>query len=125
MSEEPVEPPVTLDESSILSSVKKVLGLPDDYEAFDADVKMHINSVFSTLQQLGVGPEEGFRIEDKNSKWEDFSTDLAIDSVRSYVSIKVRLIFDPPSTSYTIEAMTKVANEFEWRLQVASEKPRD
>ena len=108
---------------SILHSVKAPLGLAKEYDAFDPEIVMHINSVFSTLSQLGVGPAEGFSIEDDTSNWEDFlSDDSKLRSVRSYMYLKVRLLFDPPSTSFAIESMKKQAEEYEWRLNVAVEE---
>lgn len=108
---------------SILTSIKKLLGISEDYEHFDADIIMHINSVLMILTQLGVGPEEGFSIRDKTKTWADFlGEDMAlIEGVRSYVYMKVRLMFDPPTSSAAIESMTRLANEFEWRLNVAGD----
>lgn len=108
---------------SILESTKKVLGIESDYTAFDVDILMHINSVFSTLNQLGVGPVDSFTIEDKIPTWADFlETEKNINSVKTYVYLKVRLIFDPPSTSFAIESMQKQIQEFEWRLNVQREE---
>lgn len=105
---------------SILTSVKKMLGIPEDYEQFDMDIIMHINSVLTILNQLGVGPEEGFVITDKSTVWTDFIGDSTlIELVKSYVYLKVRLIFDPPQSSSIIEAMNRQISEFEWRINVA------
>lgn len=107
---------------SILDSIKKLLGYQPDYTAFDTDITLHINSVFSTLHQIGVGPEEGFEIENSSSKWEEFlGGNLKINTVKSYVYFRVRLMFDPPTTSYAQESMQKQINEMEWRLQVATD----
>lgn len=107
---------------SILESTKKALGLDKDYTAFDVDIIMHINSVFATLTQLGVGPAEGFMIEDASPEWEAYlGDDPRLNSARSYVYLKVRLLFDPPATSFAIAAMEKQAEEFEWRLNVTRE----
>lgn len=104
-------------EESILKSTKKILGLADDYTVFDLDVITHINSVFSTLTQLGVGPPEGYMIEDDKDKWEDFITDdPTYNSIKSYMYLRVRMLFDPPTTSYTISAMERQITELEWRL---------
>lgn len=109
-------------EPSILISVKKVLGLADDYTAFDQDVLMAINSTFNTLTQLGVGPEEGFAIDDSTAEWSDFiGLDNNLNSVRTYVCLKVRMLFDPPTTSYLITAMEKQITELEFRLNVYRE----
>jgi hypothetical protein len=105
---------------SILTSVKKMLGIPEDYEHFDADLIMHINSVFMILTQLGVGPAEGFTIMDEDATWNDFIQDnKKIQSVKSYMYLKVRLLFDPPLSSAVIDSMTRLINELEWRLNVA------
>jgi len=111
-------------EPSILNSTKKVLGIAEDYTVFDVDVIMHINSALSTLTQLGVGPAEGFTVEDAGDEWEDFvdPDDHQYNAVKSYVYLKVRMIFDPPSTSYLIAAQQKQIEELEWRLNVHREE---
>ena len=107
---------------SILTSIKKLLGIAEEYEHFDADIIMHINSVFSTLTQLGVGPSEGFRIRDEDSTWDEFLADRKdIESVKSYMHLRVKLLFDPPLNSAVIESMNRMIEEFEWRLNVAVE----
>lgn len=112
------------DQDSILTSVKKVLGLDENYTAFDIDIIMHINSTFAGLHQMGVGPEDGFIIEDKEPKWADFIGETKnISSVKSYMAAKVKLLFDPPATSFAIAATEKVIAEYEWRLTAAVEKP--
>jgi hypothetical protein len=109
-------------EQSILKSTKKILGIADDYDVFDLDIITHINTAFSTLTQLGVGPIEGFMIEGENEVWTDFiMDDIEYNSVRSYVFLKVRQLFDPPSTSYLIEATQNQIRELEWRLNVRRE----
>lgn len=109
-------------EQSILISTKKVLGIAADYTAFDLDILTHINTAFSTLTQLGIGPSVGFIVEDEVTVWTDFiGADLRLHSVKSYVFLKVRMLFDPPQTSYLIEAMTHQIEEIEWRLNVDRE----
>lgn len=104
---------------SILTSIKKLLGMTEDYDAFDTDIIIHINSVFMILNQLGVGPIEGFRIEDESDVWTDFTSDaLEIESVKTYIYLKVKLIFDPPSNSTVLEAYKEQIRELEWRLNV-------
>lgn len=113
---------------SILTSIKKLLGLTEDYEYFDEDIKIHINSVFSILTQLGVGPSDGFIITGKTETWNDFIPDsdrVKLDMVQSYVYLKVRLMFDPPTSSFLIEAMNRQISEFEWRLNVAVDPKED
>jgi len=105
---------------SILNSIKKLLGIAEDYDHFDSDIIMHINSVFTTLTQLGVGPEDGFSINDEAEKWEDFlPEDRMIHSAKSYMFMKVKLMFDPPLSSAVIECTKEQIKEMEWRLQVA------
>lgn len=107
---------------SILDTTKKILGIEPDYTAFDSDILMHINSVFATLNQLGIGPDVGFAIEDRLPTWGDFlGTDLRLNSVKTYVYLRVRLLFDPPSTSYLITSMKEQVQEIEWRLNVHRE----
>lgn len=107
---------------SILTSTKKILGIAEDYEAFDVDVLTHINSVFSTLNQLGIGPEEGFVIEDAAATWSDFlGDDLRLNNVKTYVYLRVRLLFDPPTTSFLIASLNEQAKELEWRMNVQRE----
>lgn len=107
-------------EQSILNSVKKTLGLADSYDAFDEDVIMHINSAFFTLNQLGLGPTEGFMIEDDAATWVEFTgtgiTPTTLNAVKSYIYLFVRLIFDPPSTPHHIQAAEDQKSELTHRL---------
>lgn len=106
----------------VLESVKKNLGLDAEYDVFDHDIITHINSTFFTLNQLGIGPVEGFMIEDNNVTWSSFlGADVNLNAVKTYVYIKVRLLFDPPTTSFAIAALEKQATELEWRLNVYAE----
>lgn len=107
---------------SILTSIKKLLGIAEEYTHFDADLIMHINSVLSILTQIGVGPAEGFSIKDESSVWEDFVPDNAkLEFVKSYVYMKVKLLFDPPISSAAIESINRLTSELEWRIQVAAD----
>lgn len=107
---------------SILTSIKKLLGIHADDTSFDPDIIMHINSVFMILRQLGVGPEEGFAIEGEDALWTDFMPASAmLEGVKSYMYMKVRLLFDPPTTSSMFDSMKRLTDEFEWRLNVAAE----
>lgn len=109
-------------EASILTSVKKALGLDESYEAFDPEIIMHINSVFSNLNQIGVGPETGFQIEDKDATWDDLlAGELRLNNVKTWVYSKVRLIFDPPATSFAISAQQELIKELEFRIYMFSE----
>lgn len=105
---------------SILTSIKKMLGIEEEYTQFDEDIIMHINSVFLNLTQLGVGPAEGFFIEDDTDTWDDFIGDSTqLQAVKTYMYLKVKLLFDPPLSSSVIESMNRMISELEWRLNVA------
>lgn len=105
---------------SILTSIKKLLGIEEDYIQFDSDIIMHINTVFLNLAQLGVGPTEGFMIEDDVASWYDFIGDSTeLQAVKTYVYLKVKLLFDPPLSSSVVESMNRMISELEWRLNVA------
>jgi hypothetical protein len=112
---------------SILTSIKKLLGIDENYTHFDADIVMHINSVFSILTQMGVGPANGFSISGKDETWSAFITDKPniFSLVKSYVYMKVRLLFDPPLSSAAIESINRQISEFEWRLFVAADPIED
>lgn len=104
-------------EDSILKSIKKLLGIHEDDHSFDTDVIMHINTVFMILTQLGVGPKEGFRIQDESTTWDEYiSEEIFLDSVKSYMYLKVKLIFDPPTISVVSNAMNESINELESRI---------
>lgn len=115
---------------SILTSVKKMLGIAEDYEHFDADIILHINSVFMILNQLGVGPNTGFSIDDKTAAWTDYLDDNArLESVKTYMYLRVRLLFDPPINSAVVDVIQKQIDEIGWRLREqvehdASDKPQ-
>lgn len=107
---------------SILTSIKKLLGISEGYTQFDDDIIMHINTVFLNLTQLGVGPETGFSIEDDSTYWEDFvdiESKSQLHAIKSYIYLKVKLLFDPPLSSSVIESMNRMIAELEWRLNVA------
>lgn len=108
---------------SILTSIKKLLGIAEEYTHFDQDIIMHINSVFMTLTQLGVGPSKGFCIEDDSAYWEDFIEDpYRLQAVKTYIFLKVKLVFDPSSVgSSTLASYERQIQELEWRLNVAAE----
>lgn len=109
--------------TSILTDVKQVCGIEPEYTFYDLDLTMHINSAFATLHQLGIGPDEAFEITDATETWDDFiAGNTKFNSVRTYVALKVKSIFDPPSTSFVIAAMEKQLQELEWRLNVVREE---
>jgi len=101
---------------SILTSIKKLLGIMSDYTNFDDDIIIHINTAFAMLNQLGVGPEGGFMIVDANSRWEDYTTEKNLNMVKTYIYLKVRLLFDPPTSSALIESINRTLSEIEWRI---------
>ena len=109
---------------SILTSIKKMLGIAEDYNHFDPDIIMHINTVLMILKQLGVGPPEGFLIEDDTSTWVEFVNDsIKLESIKSYVYLRVKLLFDPPLSSAVIESINRMISELEWRINVTAETP--
>lgn len=110
---------------SILTSIKKLLGIAEEHDQFDTDLIMHINSVLVILTQIGVGPSEGFLLEDEDTTWDDYIPDESnFESVKSYIYLKVKLLFDPPSSAAAIESVTNLTKELEWRLNVAADSVR-
>lgn len=109
-------------EESILITIKKLLGISREYMYFDTDIIAHINTVFMTLNQLGVGPVNGFSIKDDKTKWGEFIGDnKKLNAVQTYIYLKVKLVFDPPLSSAVMEANKQMINELEWRLNVEAE----
>lgn len=109
---------------SILTSIKKLLGIEKEYDHFDSDIIMHINTVLGDLTQLGVGPSEGFQIEDETSTWNDFVTtdsQTRLNGIKSYIHLRVRLLFDPPSSASVLTSYERQIEKLEWRLNVAAE----
>lgn len=107
---------------SILNSIKKLLGIASDYTNFDTDIIIYINSAFMVLNQLGVGPEEGFKITGKDETWDDYMSDEDnLEAVKSYIHLKVKIAFDPPLNSTVMEAHKQLISEYEWRLNIQSE----
>lgn len=106
---------------SILDSVKKMLGIEKEYTHFDPDVIIHINTTFMNLQQIGVGPKNGFSITDSSSKWVDYIVEESLEAVKTFIYLKVRLIFDPPTNAFLVDAMERQVKEIEWRLNVQVE----
>ena len=106
---------------SILTSIKLLLGVPEELEHFDTQIIMHINTVLMTLNQIGVGVK-GFRIEDDTSVWNDFIPDSTdFEAVKTYVYMQVKLVFDTPTGSSTVEAYNRKSSELQWRLNIAAE----
>lgn len=110
---------------SILDSIKKLLGIQPDYKSFDDDIIMHINTAFVILNQLNIGPPEGFFITDKSTKWNKYTTETNHNMVKTYIYLKVRLMFDPPASATLVESINSMINELEWRLYVEGDKGGD
>lgn len=115
---------MSLELDSILNSVKKQLGAEIDYEHFDPELILNINTVFSVLNQLGVGPKEGFMIEDGDEMWTDYIPDnnVVLNMVKTYMFLKVKMIFDPPQVSYVSDIYQQTIEEYEFRLKVATDE---
>lgn len=108
--------------NSILQTTKKIIGIAPDYTAFDPEIIIHINSVFMELSELGVGPDAGFEILDKNEKWDSFlPPSPLLNSVKSYMGLKVRLLFDPPTNSTALDSMNRIIERAEWRMTILAE----
>lgn len=111
---------------SILDSIKLQLGITTDYTQFDAQIMAHINSVFMLLNQLGVGPKDCYFIEDRFATWDDFLEGrYDLNAVKTYVFLRVKLMFDPPSTSFVLDAHTRQISELEWRLNIQAESTEE
>jgi hypothetical protein len=110
-------------EPSILKSTKKILGIGPDDTSFDLDIITHINSEFSTLTDLGVGPDEGFVIEDETAEWESYIPDdrVQLSKVKTCIYLRTRLLFDPPTTGFLLDAAKEQLREAEWRLNTNRE----
>lgn len=110
---------------SILLSVKKMIGIPNDYDVFDTDIILHINTVFDGLNQMGVGPEEGFSISDSSTEWSEFLTfGKNSEMVKTYMYLKVRMLFDPPSNGTLSNVLSEQIKEYEWRLLIFADQLR-
>ena len=108
---------------SILTSMKKMLGIEEEYTQFDPEIIMHINAIFGTLEQLGIRSGEKFRIENKEATWYDYLIDtLLLDEIKSYMYLRLRLLFDPPANSFVVNSFAKQIEEFEWRINVKGDQ---
>ncbi len=114
-------------EESILNTIKMMLGPDDSYDVFDTEIIIHINTALSILTQLGVGPKKGFRITGPDETWDDFISDGSVDleGIKSYIYMKVKMIFDPPANSFVMKAMEDSCKELEWRLNVTVDPGKD
>lgn len=107
---------------SILTGTKQSLGITEEVTNFDAELTMHINSVFADLNQLGIGPDNGYQMANKDDTWDELiGEDSRYNQVKSYVFMRVRMLFDPPSLGYLITAYEKMIKEAEWRINTARE----
>lgn len=112
-----------MSDDSILNGTKRALSLDPEYKVFDPDIMMHINSVFMTLNQLGVGPTGGYEITDEHDAWSTYlGGDPNLNVVKSYMYLRVRLMFDPPATSFTLDAFKEQVQQLEWRLALFTEQ---
>lgn len=111
---------------SVLTSIKKLLGITEEYDQFDQDLIIHINAVLMVLTQIGVGPSTGMIINDSSTTWNDILSDTSnIEAVKTYVYLKVKMIFDPPSSSSVADAMNRSINEYEWRLNINADSQKE
>ena len=106
---------------SILDSIKKQLGIVPEYTVFDDQILLYINTTFSTLHQLGIGPDTGYEIVDNTSTWDDIVIDPRFNLIKAYVGMKVKVMFDPPASSFALDALNKQIAEFEWRIMAENE----
>ncbi len=111
---------------SVLTSIKKLLGITEEYKQFDQDLIIHINSVLMGLTQIGVGPSEGMLIQDDSTTWNDLLLNISnLEAVKTYVYLKVKMVFDPPTSSSVMDAMNRSISEYEWRLNINADLPKE
>jgi len=111
-------------DDSILTSIKAMLGIDEADESFDTDIIININSILMDLNLLGIGPSAGFEISDKTTTWNDFIgvVDVSLSAVKTYIYMKIKLVFDPPSTAAKISAMERQISEYGWKINIQSEE---
>jgi hypothetical protein len=110
---------------SVLNSIKKLLGIEESYTHFDTDITMHINSVLMTLDQLGIERPTNRNVTSYTDTWTDIfgeSPKVDVEALKTYVCLKVRLLFDPPTSAFVLESIDRQIKEYEWRLNVQAEK---
>lgn len=114
-------------DDSILTTIKKLLGLSEEMTQFDTDIILHINANLITLNQIGVGPSEGYIITDSSDTWGDFieGNNALYEPVKAYIYLRVRMIFDPPTNSFVFDAMKNQAAEYEWRLRLIADQEKE
>ena len=116
---ESVVPPL---QESILNTIKKMIGVEENYKQFDIDLIVHINTAFAALAQIGHNLKDGYFISDMNNIWSEYITDTRLlDPIKTYVYLKTKLVFDPPSSSMVIESMKQTLKELEFRIQISAE----
>lgn len=109
-------------ETSILTSTKKILGIAEEYTVFDLDIITHLNAAFVILWQCGLGPSGGFMIEDETTDWDDYVPNQgSLNLIKTFVFLKVKILFDPPTTSFLLAALEKQADEYIWRISMLRE----
>ena len=111
-------------EDSILLTIKTLLGIGPEHDSFDEEIKIHINTAFMMLNQIGVGPPNGFYITGKDEVWKDFTDRMDIEAIKTYIYLRVRLLFDPPQMGYLVTVLREQIEEFEWRLNVQVENSK-
>lgn len=112
-------------DKSILNTIKRMLGLEPDYTPFDAEILIHINSAFMVLQQLGVGPKDGFSITGPDEVWSDYIGNAKnLEALKSFIYLRVKIVFDPPQSGTAMEAIKQQLDEYTWRLNVAVDPER-
>lgn len=109
--------------SDIITDIKKILGIPKHVADFDDAIIMHCNTVISALTQMGIGPKEGYELYDGTETWDDITGDHKIQNVKTYVGLKVKLLFDPPSNATLIDSINSQLNEIEWRMRIEVDSP--
>ncbi len=112
----------TLLQSSILNTIKQMLGIDETFNGFDPEITIDINSALMNLHQIGIGPSDGFQIASESDAWEDLTVDVSqLNGIKTYIYLKTRLLFDPPSNSFLVQSIEKQIQELEWRLNVNAE----
>ena len=110
-------------QDSILETIKNLIGITSECTDFDANIMVHINSAIMRLRQLGIGPQRGFSVRDASTTWNEYIDDIDLyEAVKDYIHLKVKIVFDPPTSSYVLEAMNKKIKELEWVLQTEKEE---
>ena len=113
-------------QESILLTIKEMLGIPSEYSVFDSELMAYINSAITALRQIGAGPQNGFSINDEYATWSDYIDDMSMyENVKTYIYLKVRMMFDPPSSSFVLESFKNQAAEVEWRIYIQADEDKD